>query len=511
MASGSGSSEWQRQMAEQRRRQAAAERQAAREVAQARKQQYEAGRRQQAAEMTAAVERRVRELNSLHTAALSAPAPTVDFKAMRRDLVLPDLFLGADAKPLPSPDWAQFEPPAPGGLGRMFGGEARYAARYSQAERDFAGAMEEYSKAETARQERVTAARRAHAVRVAALRAEIENHNAGAERFAAAVRDCDRHAVSTYFQMMLDKVVDPDGFSVRRRAGFVPESSLLAIEWYLPGPDIVPTRKSFTWVKSRDEFSESKRPVDDIRKIYQQLTAQVALRALHLAFRSDPLRLADAVVFNGMVETIDPATGQEIEPCLITLRATREQFEPLVIESLDPVKCVRKYFAADVSVHPDELMPVTPVMEFKMADPRVIDPIDILSRIDTRPNLLELSPKDFEHFIQNLFTKMKFDTQVFVADGDGGVDCVAYDPTPIRGGKYVIQAKLYRKTVPPTAVRDLYGTMQHEGAKSGILITTSGYGPSSYAFASGKPLQLIDGTGLLAICKEHGIPARIVR
>ncbi len=461
--------------------------------------------------MTAALEQKVHELNSIHTAALSAPNPAVDFGALKRGLVLPGLDLGNDARPLPSPNWAQFEPRSPGQIGKILGGQSRYAARYAEAELAFSKAMDEHAEDEAARQVRVAAARRAHAARVSALRAEIERHNAGVDQFAAAVRNRDRHAVSDYFQMMVDRVKGPGGFPVRRRAGFVPESSLLAIEWYLPGPDIVPTKKSFNWVKSRDEFSESKRPAEDIRKIYQQLTAQVALRALHLAFRSDPLRIADAVVFNGMVQTIDPVTGQDIEPCLITLRATREQFEPLKIESLDPVKCVRKYFAADVSVHPDELVPVTPVMEFKMADPRVIDPIDIISRIDTRPNLLELTPKDFEHFIQNLFTKMKFDTQVFKADGDGGVDCVAYDPTPIRGGKYVIQVKLYRKTVPPTAVRDLYGTMQHEGAKSGILITTSGYGPSSYEFASGKPLELIDGTGLLAICHEHGIPARIVR
>jgi restriction system protein len=149
-------------------------------------------------------------------------------------------------------------------------------------------------------------------------------------------------------------------------------------------------------------------------------------------------------------------------------------------------------------------------MSFDKADPRIIDAVDVISDIDTRPNLLELTPKEFEHFVQNLFTRMGFDTLLFRADGDGGVDCVAYDPTPIRGGKYVIQAKLYRKTVPPTAVRDLYGTMQHEGATTGILITTSGYGPSSYDFANGKPLQLIDGTGLLAVCKEHSIPARIV-
>jgi hypothetical protein len=72
------------------------------------------------------------------------------------------------------------------------------------------------------------------------------------------------------------------------------------------------------------------------------------------------------------------------------------------------------------------------------------------------------------------------------------------------------RAKLYTKTVSPTHVRDLYGTMQHEGATLGIMITTSGYGPGSEEFANGKPLHLIDGPGLISICQEHDIPARIL-
>ncbi|MFC4908111.1 restriction endonuclease [Actinomadura gamaensis] len=84
------------------------------------------------------------------------------------------------------------------------------------------------------------------------------------------------------------------------------------------------------------------------------------------------------------------------------------------------------------------------------------------------------------------------------------------DPHPITGGKFVIQAKLYTRTVEPTHVRDLWGTVQHEGATKGIMITTSGDGPDSYRFANGKPLKLIDGTGLLALCHEQGVPARIL-
>jgi restriction system protein len=87
---------------------------------------------------------------------------------------------------------------------------------------------------------------------------------------------------------------------------------------------------------------------------------------------------------------------------------------------------------------------------------------------------------------------------------------MAYKRDPVAPMKIAVQAKLYTKTVQPTHVRDLYGTMQHEGATLGIMITTSGYGHSSEEFANGKPLHLIDGTGLLSICQEHGIPARIL-
>jgi restriction system protein len=55
------------------------------------------------------------------------------------------------------------------------------------------------------------------------------------------------------------------------------------------------------------------------------------------------------------------------------------------------------------------------------------------------------------------------------ASRDHGVDAVAFDPNPIRGGKIVIQAKRYTNTVSVSSVRDLYGTIMNEGANKGIL------------------------------------------
>ena len=58
---------------------------------------------------------------------------------------------------------------------------------------------------------------------------------------------------------------------------------------------------------------------------------------------------------------------------------------------------------------------------------------------------------------------MGLETRLTQPSRDGGVDCVAYDPRPILGGKVVIQAKRYKHTVGVSAVRDLYGTTQNEG------------------------------------------------
>src|SRR5437899_2118821 len=145
-----------------------------------------------------------------------------------------------------------------------------------------------------------------------------------------------------------------------------------------------------------------------------------------------------------------------------------------------------------------------------MVDPRFIEETDVLSELDQRPNLMELTPKEFESLITNLFEKMGLETRQTQPSRDGGVDCVAYDAPPILGGEVVIQAKRYKHTVVVSAVRDLFGTMQNEGASKGILVTTSGYGKSSFDFAAGKPLELLSGTHLLYLLAEHaGIEARI--
>ncbi len=69
--------------------------------------------------------------------------------------------------------------------------------------------------------------------------------------------------------------------------------------------------------------------------------------------------------------------------------------------------------------------------------------------------------EDFENLIRELFEKVFSvnggEVKITQASRDGGVDAIAFDPDPIRGGKIIIQAKRYTNTVGLSAVRDLYG------------------------------------------------------
>jgi restriction system protein len=226
-------------------------------------------------------------------------------------------------------------------------------------------------------------------------------------------------------------------------------------------------------------------------------------------FEADRTGHLETIVFNGYVDTIDKGTGLPSHVYLTTVRVTRDTFTTFDLRRVEPALCLKRLNAA-VSKSPTELAPVRPVLEFDMVDPRFIEETDVLSGLDQRPNLMDLTPSEFEALIANLFSKMGLETRQTQASRDGGVDCVAYDPRPILGGKVVIQAKRYKHTVGVSAVRDLFGTMQNEGASKGILVTTSGYGKAAFAFAEGKPIELLSGSHLLYLWSEHvGIEARI--
>lgn len=218
----------------------------------------------------------------------------------------------------------------------------------------------------------------------------------------------------------------------------------------------------------------------------------------------DSERIIRAIAINGWCSYVEKSTGQTKRAYCSSLFVTRDQLEELNFDSLDPIEAFAKL--KGITARTIHVTPILPIVRMDTNDPRFVDSKEILSHLPEGENLAAMDWEDFEHLCRELFEKAfagsGAEVKVTQASRDQGVDAIVFDPDPIRGGKIIIQAKRYTNTVDVSAVRDLYGALINEGATKGILVTTSQYGPESYAFAKDKPITLLNGQELLGLLEK---------
>ena len=473
-----------------------------------RKRLYAESRAAEVAAMNDDLEAEVVALQGLLAATLGVN-DRISFSSLKKPAAVPAWRHAELERPEPPPVPEAFRPAQPTGLSKVFG-KGKYEQAFEEGRVRYERAVQEHGAREYQRTAALAKARAGWQAAADAANAEAQKQHAEVDAFEADYRRGVQDAVAAYCSMVLEASQYPKGFPQEFKLAYVPESRQVVVEYELPTVAVVPAVKACKYVKTSDTVTESPRPQTQIKALYASVVAQVAIRTVYELLEADSGGHADTVVFNGVVDTTDPGSGRRVRPCLVTLRTTRDVFGELDLAHVEPMACL-KHLSAGVSKSPAELVPVRPVLEFSMVDPRFVAESDALSELDQRPNLMELSPTEFEALIQNLFTKMGLEARQTRPSRDGGVDCVAWDPRPIFGGKVVIQAKRYKNTVGVSAVRDLFGTLQNEGASKGILVTTSGYGQASFDFAQNKPIELIDGANLLYLLSEHaGIEAKIM-
>lgn len=400
-------------------------------------------------------------------------------------------------------------PPLPWYLSLIPRFKARHAEQLKAAKENFQLSQDEHEARNIKRLESLKSAREAYERGVSEFLEKKALRDSEVDAFRYSYYDGDPESIVAYCSMVLEKSDYPEGFPQNFSLMFLPESKQLVVEYELPTSDIIPEVTEYRYIKSKDEVATKQRKPAEIKALYADLIASLTLRCLHELFEADQGEFIEVCCFNGYVDTIDPATGRGVQPHLVSVRTTRETFMEIDLARVDRAVCLRN-LGAHVSRSPSEAHPVRPIIEFNMVDKRFVDQQDLASHLTSATNLMELNPYEFEALVANLFEKMGLESKLTRSSRDGGVDCIAYDPRPVLGGKVVIQAKRYKHTVGVSAVRDLYGTMMNEGANKGILVTTSGYGPDAFEFAKDKPIELIEGGGLLFLLQEIGVEARIL-
>lgn len=320
----------------------------------------------------------------------------------------------------------------------------------------------------------------------------------------------DTSAVLEYCDLVLNKSEYPDSFPKSYELDYNPDNKILIVEYSLPSLEQFPTLNEVKIIKN--ELKEYFISEAHLLKMFDNAMYNITLRTIHELFEADVANAIEAISFNGWVESVNKATGKRENNCILSIQAKKIEFLEINLRHVDPKTCFKNLKGIGSSKL-SGLTPIQPIMQINRTDKRFTNHYDVTNSINRSTNLASMDWEDFEHLIREVFAK-EFssnggEVKVTQASRDGGVDAIAFDPDPIRGGKIVIQAKRYTNTVGVSAVRDLYGTVMNEGATKGILVTTADYGPDAYDFVKGKPLTLMNGANLLYLLEKHGHQARI--
>lgn len=336
---------------------------------------------------------------------------------------------------------------------------------------------------------------------------EQEDYNNGIDLLKENFEKGNPKAIEEYLNIVFSKSIYPEFISLFYDPIYFEERRTLILNVDLPTPESLPREVEYKYVATKNDISIKYIKDKDFKLLYNELIAQICIRSIHEVYESVYTDVLDFVVFNGFVNAVDKKTGQEISNCILSVQAEKSYFSTLKLDKVNPQECISgmKGIIASEFIN---LAPVKPILNLNRNDHRIIESDEIIDSYDMSNNLADMDWQKFEILVRDLFSKEfsgeGVDVKVTQASRDAGVDGIIFDPDPIKGGKFIIQAKRYNNVVGVSAVRDLYGTVVNEGAVKGILVTTSTFGKDSIDFAKDKPLTLISGSELVHMFSKHG-------
>jgi len=120
---------------------------------------------------------------------------------------------------------------------------------------------------------------------------------------------------------------------------------------------------------------------------------------------------------------------------------------------------------------------------------------------DLATRLQAMNALEFEEYVASLFQAMGYAVDFTPASGDHGIDLLLRKDNQL----FAVQCKRWNAPVGEPVLRDFFGSLTSAGAQSGYIVTSATFSSRAFAFAQGKPIQLIDLDGLLDLARSAGI------
>ena len=335
---------------------------------------YEEQRRAEVEALNAGIAAQFDEIDSLLAATLDVD-DFVDLEQLRKVVSHPPFSrsdLEAVLPPPPplqaSPEPVYVEPPAPGGLGGVFG-RKKHAEVIAQAQAAFTqqhaawdaevaqlpmaqlAQLQHHQQVEQDRAAELAVAREAYAAECQAREMQVEQENADLDDFIRRLGARDEDAVQEYVSMVLGNSVYPECFPVVHEHHFDSASSELTLTVEVPPPSAVPNIKEHKYVKAKDEITATSLPQRDQKERYATAVNEVALRTLHEVFEADRDGTIQTIALLVMTNTINAGTGLPDQVDLLAVAVDRATFVSFDLTRVVPAETL-KILKATVSKDP---------------------------------------------------------------------------------------------------------------------------------------------------------------
>lgn len=319
-------------------------------------------------------------------------------------------------------------------------------------------------------------------------------------------------AVEQYFELVMLQSDYPEIFPRNTVLEYHRDNQTLFISSELPHPSHVPREKDLQFISSENHEVVGYYSAEEFSNLYNDIIYKSVLRTFHEIFDADHAHAVEAVNYIGWVRTLNRGNGQYENSSIISLFATRTDFEKINLKQIDPTLCFR-FLKGSSAPSLIDLKPIPTSFTINKKSREQVQVINHLEPIDNSTNLANIGWLDFEKLMMDLFEKefgsVPGEIKLIHSSLENGLEAYGMDKDPLRGGKIVFHAKRSIKPMQVSAVKEIFGSVIHEGAIKGILITTTEFSPEAYEFAKNKPISLINGISLLSLFEKHGQKLRI--
>ncbi len=128
-----------------------------------------------------------------------------------------------------------------------------------------------------------------------------------------------------------------------------------------------------------------------------------------------------------------------------------------------------------------------------------------------QPNLLR---QEFERACMSIIEGMKLEIRDAVRSGNGELDIIAENITPITGGKYLIQCHYMeegRRMVDSREIMEFSNLVSQEKATKGILITNGQITPEYHTMIELAPMELVDEEKFFELSRKYAPDYSVMR